>query len=564
MTTTNTNPGLVNVADQAFKPDLRVDSLAVPLDDDVLVPVADQEIDPVTGNPLAVTFPTPAEVIVGEQVPGSPSQDFGQVPGVPPLYLPFPPRPTDPNVQNQSVTAGTIAEFTVGADISIQTNQTPATVEDYTITAVLDADTGQPPVNPPPVTTGNFTSVVDAGSGKITLVASAPVTLLAGSKVTIAGSTVPAYNGVNTVYNPISLSGTFDIAIDAGGGVTTFGSPTTLPPTLLASQQVTISGSSVGGYNGTRAASNVVSLAGTFSSVASTDPPGAQIIIVSPTALPAGLVDGQLVFLSGSYGWKTANNIVNISGSFASAADSAYSPGIQTTFTSVGVLPAALQNGQQITIAGTTDYDGTWEVLNVTANTFDIVKAFSATKAGNWAVWNFTVTAALGTASGTWAANTFDMVVAFSATATGNWAAYTFDVVGTFSATGTGSWSYQAPSAPPATRYKLVVTPPNLTSFGISMLGRQIIFDDDTITADDEGAARNITGYGWNWIVIDKNDPADLSVPALVDPQVGDTFTLDTQRQASEVVSAVALTPVNVNVSTGTQPIQGAANVFVV
>ena len=59
-----TNPGLVNVADQAFKPDLKVDSLAIPLDDDVLVPVANQDIDPVTGNPLSVAFPTPAESIV--------------------------------------------------------------------------------------------------------------------------------------------------------------------------------------------------------------------------------------------------------------------------------------------------------------------------------------------------------------------------------------------------------------------------------------------------------------------------------------------------------------------
>jgi hypothetical protein len=45
MTSTNTNPGLVNVADQ--------------------------EIAPVTGTPLATTFPTPAEVTVGEQAPGS-------------------------------------------------------------------------------------------------------------------------------------------------------------------------------------------------------------------------------------------------------------------------------------------------------------------------------------------------------------------------------------------------------------------------------------------------------------------------------------------------------------
>jgi hypothetical protein len=134
------------VADQAFKPDLEVDSLAIPLDDDVLVPVADEAEPAVIGNPLAATFPTPAEVIVGEQVLGSPSQDFAEVPGVPPLFLPFPPSKAAPNIQGQSVTAGNPAEFTVaGSDISIQINQTPATVENYTITAVLDADTGGPP-----------------------------------------------------------------------------------------------------------------------------------------------------------------------------------------------------------------------------------------------------------------------------------------------------------------------------------------------------------------------------------------------------------------------------------
>lgn len=241
-------------------PDVRVDSTAVPRNDGVLVPVADQSIDPVTGNPLAVTFPTPAEVIVGELAPASPSQDFATIPGQPPLYLPFPPAKTDPNIQAQSVTAGNPAEFTVaGPDISIQTNVTSATVQGFTVTGVLDADTGLAP-------------------------------------------------------------------------------------------------------------------------------------------------------------------------------------------------------------ASTT------------------------------------------------------------------------------------------------TRYKLIVTPASLASFGISMLGRQIVFDDSMA---NEGASRIITGYGSNWIAIDKNDPADVFVPALSDPQPGDTFTLDTQREASEVVSSTSPRPIDINVSTSTQPIQRAANVFI-
>ena len=254
----------INVADETYgNPPLGADSMAIPLNNGVLVPVADQSIDPVTGNPLAVTCPTPAEAIVGEQAPGSPSQDFAEVPGVPPLFLPFPPAKTDPNIQGQSVTAGNPAEFTVaGSDLSIQTNQTSATVQDYTIVAVLDAGTGLAP-------------------------------------------------------------------------------------------------------------------------------------------------------------------------------------------------------------ASTT------------------------------------------------------------------------------------------------TSYKLIVTPASLASFGISMLGRQIVFDDSILTVANEGASRIVTGYGSNWIAIDRSDAADIYVPTLVNPQPGDTFTLDTQREASEVVSSISAASVDVNVTASTPPVQGAANVFV-
>lgn len=75
------------------------------------------------------------------------------------------------------------------------------------------------------------------------------------------------------------------------------------------------------------------------------------------------------------------------------------------------------------------------------------------------------------------------------------------------------------------------------------------------------GAARLITGYGSNWIVIDRNSLDDM-VANLANPQIGDTFTLGTQREASEVVSATSAASVDVNISTNAQPIQGAANVF--
>ncbi|MGC9986300.1 MAG: hypothetical protein ABSF35_22105 [Polyangia bacterium] len=62
--------------------------------------------------------------------------------------------------------------------------------------------------------------------------------------------------------------------------------------------------------------------------------------------------------------------------------------------------------------------------------------------------------------------------------------------------------------------------------------------------------------------MIDRNSLDDM-VANLANPQIGDTFTLDTQREASEVVTATSPASVDVNVSTATQPIQGAANVFV-
>jgi len=517
MTTTNNNPGVVNVADQAFKPDLRVDSLAVPLDDDVLVPVADQEIAPVTGNPLATTFPTPAEAIVGEQAPGSPSQDFSQVPGVPPLYLPFPPSKADPNVQGQSVTAGNPAEFTVaGPDISIQTNATPATVEDYTITAVLDADTGGPPTTTTAQVNGSFTDVKPGATGFATFISPAPLLpgLAGASAISIVGSPAP-YDGVNAIDNVISLAGSFSqAAINIATTGTTLGSDAILPVGLATAKWISISGSSVAAYNGIHVVSNPVSLAGGFDKVAKTDPIGAELIVVSTAPLPAALADGQLVKLAGAYsGWYTVDNIVSISGSF----DTATSGGGNVTFHSVSALPASLANGQQVRITGTVNFDGTYEVINLNAgaHTFDIVHAPAATEHGNWAVWTFNITAAYVSSDvSTWAANTFDIDVVYAGTPAGTppWTVYTFDIPYSGSVvTAAGTWQYNPAQVQQTTRYKLYVTPTSLTSFGISMLGRQIVFDDSILTVDNEGAARLITGYASNWIVIDPTPRTTLS-----------------------------------------------------
>lgn len=550
-----TNPGLTSVADQAFPPDLRTNSLAIPLDDDILVAVANQKGSRAENDVTSSTFPIPAEEIVARQAPVPASQDFGEVPGVAPAFLPFPQNVIANTLENQNLVKGIPNEYTVaGPEESIQTNASADTVKQFKVVQVIDADTGLSVTIPVPGTAGTFTSIQNGGTGILTVVSptAIPPILTAGLVVTIAETPSTSYDVPAVVANVLSLPavglGTMDYAVpNIATTGTTFGSSTVLPSTLTAAKFVTISGSSVPAYNGVHAISNVKLLAGNFASVAATDSPSAKIIVVSSAVLPTvalvgptGLANGQLVFLSGTYGWKTISGIVNISGSFASAADST-SPG-QTTFTSVGAL-TGLVNGQQITISGTggvapTGYDGTYEVLNVTANTFDVTVAFSATKTGNWSVWNFLIVAALGTASGTWSANTFDIDVANTGTTTGFWNVYTFDIAGTYVAPAVrnGTWTYTPPQPVLTSRYNLIVTPAELNTFGVSMLGRQILFDDGIPTAANEGAARTITGYGGNFITIAKDDPNDQSVPILTNPQFNDTFTLDVQRQGGEPI----------------------------
>jgi hypothetical protein len=137
-----------------------------------------------------------------------------------------------------------------------------------------------------------------------------------------------------------------------------------------------------------------------------------------------------------------------------------------------------------------------------------------------------------------------------------------------------------APAGPATTRYYLVVVvPPLLTSFGVSLQGRQVTFADDTLTAADQGATRLITGYGGNFVAINRDDqtPDNGGVPQLALPQVGDTFAVQTYREGSEDVDTtgpaaaeVVIAPPppapiyaqapprfdrgNVDVSTGPQP----------
>ena len=112
------------------------------------------------------------------------------------------------------------------------------------------------------------------------------------------------------------------------------------------------------------------------------------------------------------------------------------------------------------------------------------------------------------------------------------------------------------------TRYILLLALPDLSSYNVSVLGRPIVFANDTITVGDQGAVRYITAYqgiypsttyGMNFVVINRVNQDDPNVPDLVvpvtapnGPQVGDTFVLNIQRQGSQDISLVGTTPINV------------------
>lgn len=96
-----------------------------------------------------------------------------------------------------------------------------------------------------------------------------------------------------------------------------------------------------------------------------------------------------------------------------------------------------------------------------------------------------------------------------------------------------------APPGPDTLRYYLVIsTPPTLTSYPVSLLGRQVTFAGN-VTPANEGAARRIQNYGTNFITINRDDESvsNGDVPSMSPPAVGDTFELAVNRQGSEQVN---------------------------
>ncbi len=135
------------------------------------------------------------------------------------------------------------------------------------------------------------------------------------------------------------------------------------------------------------------------------------------------------------------------------------------------------------------------------------------------------------------------------------------DEIDTFTITNVLDADTLGAPTPSTTRYYLVLaTPPALTSFPVSMLGRQITFSADTLTAADQGASRLIQNYGANFITIARDDTtaSNGDVPSLTTPQVGDTFELAVNRQGSEQVNTEGGT---VDVFILPPPVEGIAPV---
>jgi len=546
-----TNPGLVNVADQAYgNPSTAVQSLAIPEDSDVLIPVADE------GHPRAedVTAtkdggnsagPTPTSSNTINQPPASPSQSSGQLPGIAPAFLPFPQTNIVNTVANQQASQNEIqpASFDViGVGSTIQANQTPGTSRSYTVTSVQDAN-GGPVIDPVPPVTGTFTDVFDGGAGKLIFLVSPPATLppelSAGAIVAITGSTVPSYNSSQTVLSELAIGpGSYSDANkgNPGGTVTTFSSPVPFPPALVDGLPVSIAGANP--YGGSRKViSNIISLnPGTFDEIA--DAGAGQITVIShATPLPAGLVSGRIVKLSGAYaasGAQAASKIINDHDNITSVSDPG---GGKITIHSANPLPINLTDGQMVTISSA-NYNGTFAISGVTTSTFDVATPFIATDTGTWTAYTFNLPIAYGTSYvGTWTCNTFDIAVNFAGTASGSWTSYTFTTPGNFTGDASGSFKIYVNSPPPTSVFRLGVAPADLQSFGVTMIGREITFGKATIPAANRGASRLIGGCGPDFITIGKTDFSDPRAPVLADPVPGNVFTLSVQRQGPEVTT---------------------------
>jgi hypothetical protein len=108
-------------------------------------------------------------------------------------------------------------------------------------------------------------------------------------------------------------------------------------------------------------------------------------------------------------------------------------------------------------------------------------------------------------------------------------------------------------ASPPRYRLTLVqpdFSPANLVNLGVSLAGRSMTFDEDTVTAADAGVERTILLYGVDFVEVAADEFGDTLFP----PISGDSLTIDNTREASEPVFVQRGITANVNISTSTPP----------
>lgn len=531
-----TNPGLVNVADQSVgRPDTSVPALSVPYESDAVVAAADAA-QPAALLATVRVFPTPAVHDAGDaQLPAA-SQDFGQVPGVAPRYAPFPPASNPVSPDDQYVPQAGTSEFTVaGPRTSIQTNQNPESGHDYSVTSVLDADTGGVVTEPATSVSGTFSGVFDQTTKlRFASPSAFPDSLVDGVTMGITCPTQPSYQAAGQVSGVVNVGGLISAVSSADGGAAiTVSSNTQALVGVTAGRAAALAFTGVASYNGTHEVSNVRNLNGSFDAVK--DAGAGLLSVIFPSS--SGLVVGDQVTLGGTYGGPHA--VVALSdydGAFQSVTDAG--AGVITVH--VASMPAGVNDGQFVTLAGAV-YAGTYQISNVTANSFDCTPpggfiaaswfGDAGTFASHTAVFIEPWTSSY---ADFWTCRTFDVAVAYVSSAAGTWRVSNFDLPGTYVDNAGGTWSYYPTNQLGTTRYRLGLAPADLDNFGVVIQEREIVFADPTLTAANSGASRIVEFATESWIVIGKYDE-DSDVPVLTTPQVGDELTLFVQREGSEL-----------------------------
>ena len=183
-------------------------------------------------------------------------------------------------------------------------------------------------------------------------------------------------------------TGTITAFADAGGGNTTV--TTTAAHGLSNGASVRISGTT--SYNGTYTISNAAGSTFDITAVFVADDATGNwedlTESIATTAAPHGLSGGEQITISGTTNYDGTYTVSNASGTTFQFAHAFNLTDAGTWVDDVTVVTSASHgrtDGQSITISGSTNYNGTFTVANKTANTFEIATNYVGDDAaGKW------------------------------------------------------------------------------------------------------------------------------------------------------------------------------------